>query len=259
MLRSKTDASANGVTASSSVDAVYSRGVEKSFVAGESRIKVLRGTNFTAPAGSMTFLVGPSGCGKTTLISVIGGILTCDEGEVCVLGEDLRRLSGGMLADFRLRNLGFIFQQFNLLPALNAEENASLPLVAQGKSLRAAEGAARDLLVQLGLEGHTRKMPAQMSGGQQQRVAIARALVHKPKLIICDEPTASLDAAAGHTVMELLRDVALAPDRAVIVVTHDSRIYEFADQIHYMADGVITKVENQSSTSKLTSKSESRR
>ena len=223
--------------------AVRCVGVEKSFGLGDTRVRVLRGTDFVAESGKMNFLVGPSGCGKTTLISVIGAILTCEAGDITVLGEDLRALSNARLADFRLNNLGFIFQQFNLLPALNAEENASLPVVARGASTKHAERVARDLLERLGLEGQTRKMPSQLSGGQQQRVAIARALVHEPSLLICDEPTASLDAASGHTVMELLRDVALEGDRSVIVVTHDNRIFEFADRISYMGDGVITRTE----------------
>lgn len=223
--------------------AVRCTGIEKSFRAGETRIKVLRGTDFSAEAGKMTFLVGPSGCGKTTLISVIGAILSCEAGELEVLGHDLRSMRSARLADFRLSRLGFIFQQFNLLPALNAEENAALPLVAQGESTSKAEKRARALLERLGLDGQTRKMPSQLSGGQQQRVAIARALVHEPSLLICDEPTASLDAASGHTVMELLRDVALSGDRSVIVVTHDSRIFEFADRINHMADGRITRTE----------------
>ncbi|MEM1329116.1 MAG: ABC transporter ATP-binding protein [Planctomycetota bacterium] len=233
-----TDANASGRAL-----AVRCEGIEKSFSAGESRIRVLRGTDFVAESGKMNFLVGPSGCGKTTLISVIGGILSCEEGEIDVLGHDLRTMRNGRLADFRLNNLGFIFQQFNLLPALNAEENASLPLVARGESNGRAEKTARELLQRLGLDGQTKKMPSQLSGGQQQRVAIARALVHEPKLIICDEPTASLDAASGHTVMELLRDVALEGDRSVIVVTHDNRIFEFADRISRMADGQITRTE----------------
>lgn len=230
-------------TQSGSEIAVRCEGIDKSFRAGETKIRVLRGTSFHAERGKMNFLVGPSGCGKTTLISVIGAILSCEGGELEVLGRDLRHMSNGKLADFRLNNLGFIFQQFNLLPALNAEENASLPLVARGESNAKAEKAARELLERLGLEGQTRKMPSQLSGGQQQRVAIARALVHEPKLLICDEPTASLDAASGHTVMELLRDVALEGDRSVIVVTHDNRIFEFADRISHMADGQITEVE----------------
>jgi putative ABC transport system ATP-binding protein len=226
---------------------VRCRGIEKSFGDGADRLRVLRGTDFEAIRGEMTFLVGPSGCGKTTLISIIGGILTFDDGELEVLGSDLRRIRNGRLADFRLANLGFIFQQFNLLPALTAAENASVPLVARGMAHKPAERRATELLERLGLAGHTRKFPAQLSGGQQQRVAIARALVHEPKLVICDEPTASLDAASGHAVMELLRDVALAGDRSVIVVTHDNRIFEFADRIASMSDGVIASVETPAS------------
>ena len=228
--------------------AVRCVGVQKSFAAGETTVRVLRGTDFTARAGEMTFLVGPSGCGKTTLISIIGAILSADAGSVEVLGFDVRRARGGRLADFRLANFGFIFQQFNLLPALSAAENASIPLVAAGRSTRFGERAAAALLARLGLENHLHKMPSQLSGGQQQRVAIARALVHSPRLVICDEPTASLDAEAGHTVMELLREVALAPDRSVIIVTHDTRIFEFADVIHQMSDGRIERIERNPTT-----------
>jgi putative ABC transport system ATP-binding protein len=223
--------------------AVRCRGIEKSFGEGQARVKVLRGTDFEARAGEMTFLVGPSGCGKTTLISIIGAILSCDGGSVEVLGEDLRRKRNARLAEFRLANFGFIFQQFNLLPALSAAKNASVPLVAQGMSTRKAEKAAAAMLERLGLGAHVNKSPAQLSGGQQQRVAIARALVHAPRLVICDEPTASLDAASGHTVMELLRDTAMDGGRTVIVVTHDNRIFGFADRIARMSDGVIAGVE----------------
>ena len=223
--------------------AVRCAGVEKSFGEGQARVRVLRGTDFEARAGEMTFLVGPSGCGKTTLISVIGAILSCEAGKVEVLGADLRKMGNAKLAGFRLANFGFIFQQFNLLPALSAAENASVPLVAQGMPTRKAEKAAAAMLDRLGLGAHVNKSPAQLSGGQQQRVAIARALVHKPRLVICDEPTASLDAESGHTVMELLRDTAMDGGRTVIVVTHDDRIFGFADRIARMSDGVIAGVE----------------
>ena len=222
--------------------AVRCVGVEKSFPAGETAIHVLRGTDFFARAGEMTFLVGPSGCGKTTLISIIGAILSADAGTIEVLGTDIRRVRGGRLADFRLANLGFIFQQFNLLPALSATENASLPLVAAGRSTRASERAAAELLDRLGLGAHLHKKPAQLSGGQQQRVAIARALVHGPKLVICDEPTASLDAEAGRMAMELLREVASGGDLSLVVVTHDQRIFEFADRMATMDDGHIVSI-----------------
>ncbi len=219
--------------------AVRCAGIEKGFGRGPARVQVLRGTDFSVPTGQMTFLVGPSGCGKTTLISVVGGILSPDAGAVEVFGQDLAALSRGRLADFRLQNLGFIFQQFNLLPALSAVENAAVPLIARGESAARAHAAAAEALGELGLGDHGHKMPQQLSGGQQQRVAIARALVHQPRLVICDEPTASLDAESGQNVMALLRDVALAGDtqRAVVVVTHDNRIFDFADRMVEMSDG----------------------
>ncbi|BAM05110.1 ABC transporter ATP-binding protein [Phycisphaera mikurensis] len=219
-------------------------GVEKSFGEGNAKVRVLRGASFDAHAGEMTYLVGPSGCGKTTLISVIGAILSADDGEVSVLGTDLRVLSRPKLADFRLRHFGFVFQQFNLLPALTAAENAAIPRVARGESTGDAEEHARQLLAELGLGDHADKMPAQLSGGQQQRVAIARALVHEPSVLICDEPTASLDAASGSNVMALLSDLAVEGDRSVIIVTHDDRIFDHADVIHHMADGEIEEVED---------------
>lgn len=225
-------------TLATSTLAIECQNVRKGFGRGEATVAVLRGTDFTAHYGEMTFLVGPSGCGKTTLVSILGGLLTPDSGMVQVLGTHLGRLSNGALADFRCQNLGFIFQQFNLLPSLSALQNASVPLLARGVSTRQAERAAAELLVRMGMEKQLSKYPAQLSGGQQQRVAIARALVHRPRLILCDEPTASLDAESGHRVMELLRALTLEPNRAVVVVTHDDRIYRFADRVVTMADGL---------------------
>jgi putative ABC transport system ATP-binding protein len=143
-----------------------------------------------------------------------------------------------------MRTVGFVFQQFNLLPALDAAENAAVPLIVQGVPVGKARKMASDLLDRLGLAGSIDKLPAQLSGGQQQRVAIARALIHEPRLVVCDEPTASLDAASGRAVMELLRDVAVSPERAAIVVTHDDRVYGFADRIATMADGRVIATTN---------------
>lgn len=229
--------------------AVRCQNVEKGFGSGETRVRVLRGTDFEARTGEMTFLVGPSGCGKTTLISILGGLLTAESGDVQVLGTDLRKLRGGGLVDFRLANIGFIFQQFNLLPTLTAAENAAVALLARGESRRKSVQRASELLGRLGLDEHRHKYPNQLSGGQQQRVAIARALAHEPRLVISDEPTASLDAESGQAVMTLLRELALQPDRAVIVVTHDNRIFSYADRIVHMADGTVTHVETPTNTS----------
>jgi len=222
--------------------AVRCSGVTKSFPAGEGVVEVMRGIDFDVPAGELTMLVGPSGCGKTTLISIIAGILTPTGGEVEIYGTPITQVSDAEKVAFRRRNVGFIFQQYNLLPALTAAENAAIPLVAAGMPMARAAGSASAILERIGMGAHRAKLPNQLSGGQQQRVAIARALVHAPRLIVCDEPTAALDAESGQTVLEILKDAALASDRAIIVVTHDTRIYSFADRIASMEDGRIRAV-----------------
>lgn len=225
--------------------AVVSRDLMKDFGSGENKVRVLRGVDFEANYGEITLLVGPSGCGKTTLLSVIAGLLNKSGGQIDVLGTDIDQLGGSEAVLFRRRNLGFIFQQYNLLPALTAAENASVPLLAAGMKRNAAVGKASEILDELGMGDRLKARPNQLSGGQQQRVAIARALVHEPRLLVCDEPTAALDAETGHGVMEILRKAALRPDRAVIVVTHDSRVFGFGDRIAYMNDGRIAKTEIQ--------------
>ncbi len=219
--------------------AIRARGIVKDFGEGQARVRVLQGIDVDVEFGATTFLVGPSGCGKTTLISVLAGLLKAGSGTVEVLGKELTKMPGGRLVDFRAKNLGFIFQQFNLIPALTAAENAAVSLVVGGRTLASAKRESSRLLSQLGMSQNLTKYPNQLSGGQQQRVAIARALVHNPRIVICDEPTASLDAESGHAVMELLKQVASGSQRAVIVVTHDSRIFSFADRIITMADGRI--------------------
>lgn len=224
--------------------AVVCRDVEKWFGEGESRVHALRGVNLEIRMGELGMLVGPSGCGKTTLLSVIAGLLDNSEGELEVLGETPAQMDQQERILFRRRNLGFVFQQYNLLPALNAAENVAVPLLAAGMKRKDAVDEATLLLAQLGMEDRALSLPSQLSGGQQQRVALARALVHEPRLIVCDEPTSALDAKTGHTVMELLSEVAVRPDRAVIVVTHDSRVFEFADTIAHMDDGKIQTIES---------------
>ncbi len=224
-------------------DAIVCRQVVKTFGSGQEEVKALRGVDLEIPLGEMTFLVGPSGCGKTTLLSVIAGLLNATSGELEVLGTPAKKLRGSQAVEFRRANLGFVFQQFNLLPALTAAQNAAVPLLAAGWSLKKAEARARELLEELGLGHRANATPNHLSGGQQQRVAFARALIHEPKLIVCDEPTSALDAETGHSVMELLRRTAVRPGRSVLVVTHDSRIFDFADRIAHMNDGVVTHVE----------------
>lgn len=222
--------------------AVFCQKITKEFGSGDTKVQVLRGVNAEIPFGEMSLLVGPSGCGKTTLISIICGLLDPTEGDLFVLNENIGRMSRSKKTAFRSKNVGFVFQQYNLLPALTAEENAAIPLVISGMRKRQAVARAAEVLNQVGLGDKLKSLPNQLSGGQQQRVAIARALVHNPRLLVCDEPTAALDAKSGQTVMELLTQVGRQKDRAVIVVTHDSRVYKFGDRIIEMNDGLIERV-----------------
>jgi putative ABC transport system ATP-binding protein len=223
------------------------RDVVKIYGRGNAEVHALRGVDLDVYAGELTMLVGPSGCGKTTLLSVVAGILRPTNGSVLALGTDLTQLSSWRRTAFRRDHVGFVFQQFNLLPALTAAENAAVPLVIQGQTKRRALAAAKELLAKMGMADRANSLPGQLSGGQQQRVAIARALVHHPQLLVCDEPTSALDARTGHTILELLRTIAVEGDRAVIIVTHDTRIFEFADTMARMDDGQIVSLERQSS------------
>jgi putative ABC transport system ATP-binding protein len=232
------------MNAPSSTQAVQCQGLRKHFGEGDARVEVLRGVDFQARLGEMTFLVGPSGCGKTTLISVIAGLLDPSDGDLQVLDSRHAEMKAQERILFRRRNLGFVFQQYNLLPSLTAAENAAVPLIADGMKRSLAVKKATDLLDRLGLGNKASAMPRVLSGGQQQRVALARALVHEPRLIICDEPTAALDHKTGESVMELLATAALAPQRAVIVVTHDNRVYHYAHTIAHMDDGVVVRSES---------------
>ena len=207
----------------------------------------LRGVDLEVFPGQMTLLVGESGCGKTTLISIIAGLLDPTAGEVAVLGQNLRRLRGRRAgATFAAATSASCFSSTTCCRRLTAAENAAVPLLIAGRKRAEAVAQASAILEAVGLADKVNSLPSQLSGGQQQRVAIARALVHEPRLLVCDEPTAALDAHSGQTVMELLRRVAVQPDRAVIVVTHDNRVFGFGDRIVHMKDGIVDKVEVQS-------------
>src|SRR4051812_8434364 len=214
--------------------AVHCVGVTKSYGSGRTHVRALRGIDLDVHRGELLMLVGPSGCGKTTLISVIAGILDQDEGECLVFERNLQRMGQNERTQYRGRNIGFVFQAYNLLPSLTAAENVAVPLLINGMNRRDALPKAQDILVRVGLKERVGALPAQLSGGQQQRVAIARALVHDPKLVVCDEPTSALDHETGQKVMQLLRTAAVGSERALVVVTHDSRTFDFSDRIAHM-------------------------
>jgi putative ABC transport system ATP-binding protein len=225
--------------------AVQVTGLRKTFGVGTAAVQALRGVDLEVRPGELMMLVGPSGCGKTTLISIIAGILDQTEGECVVFGHDFRRMSQSEKTRYRGDNIGFVFQAYNLIPTLTTAENVSVPLLVRGENRRQATDRAREVLQQVGFdERMMRSLPTQLSGGQQQRVAIARALVHNPKLIVCDEPTSALDHETGQSVMELLRNVALHDRRALIVVTHDARIFGFGDRIAKLDDGHVERIVN---------------
>ncbi len=222
--------------------AVRCENLTKTYDTGEQKVIALNAVNLTIELGELMMLVGPSGCGKTTLISVIAGILDQDEGLCELFGENLLTMKSKDKLRFRAQKIGFVFQAFNLLPSLNAAENVSIPLIINGVKRDVAKRKAIEVLEQVGLGDRWKSFPSQLSGGQQQRVAIARALVHSPSLIVCDEPTSALDHASGHNVMNLLKEIAVHKDRALVIVSHDSRIFSFADRIAEMDDGHILTV-----------------
>ena len=227
--------------------AVRASGVEKVYVSGDTNVVALRGADLEVRCGEILMLVGPSGCGKTSFISIIAGLLKRDAGQLEVMGQDPQALSTEARTAWRLRTVGFVFQQFNLIPTLTLAENAAIPLILQGMERRSACEKAREILNYVGLGGREQSSPVRLSGGQQQRVAIARALVNSPKILVCDEPTSALDGATGLRVMELVAQVGRMPGRAVIVVSHDDRIYHLADRIIHMDDGRIDRIETPAS------------
>jgi putative ABC transport system ATP-binding protein len=233
---------ASGARSSTPGLAVRCKGVTKQYGEGSSAVMALRGIDLEIRSGELMMLVGPSGCGKTTLISVIAGILDRSQGECEVFGVDFSTLSQRDRTKYRGKNIGFVFQAFNLLPTLTAAENVAVPLMILGEGRHSAVKKAQEMLAKVGLEARGRSLPSQLSGGQQQRVAIARALIHAPRLIVCDEPTSALDHETGHIIMRLLKEVALREDRVLVIVTHDSRIFGFADRIAKLDDGRVVSV-----------------
>lgn len=216
------------------------QGISKTFEQGGELLHVLRNVDFQATAGELVMIVGPSGSGKTTLLSALAGTLSVDSGTIRLFGFDLSLKAPHEIVSFRRQKVGFIFQQFHLIPTLTCGENVAIPLLLNGYPYPAALKEAYKSLEEVGLESKFSTSPRQLSGGQQQRVAIARSLIHKPPLIICDEPTSALDAESGSKIMNLIRSHVKISGRVVIIVTHDSRIFKYADRIETMDDGRIT-------------------
>jgi putative ABC transport system ATP-binding protein len=221
--------------------AIDVRGVSKQFCQGSNCIQVLKDVDFQAYLGELLMVVGPSGCGKTTLLSVVAGTLFFDQGEIDLLNQPLHQLKESVITNFRRQHIGFIFQQYHLIKTLNCLDNVMIPLLLNKVSLTEAKERAALMLEKVGLKGKEKQHPKQLSGGQQQRVSIARALVHQPRLVICDEPTAALDAETGAQIMDMMREIARLPNRCVIIVTHDNRIFKYADRITEMNDGRVLK------------------
>lgn len=219
---------------------VKCKGITKTYGEKEYRVEALKGIDMAIFQGELTLLVGPSGSGKTTLLSIISTILTPDEGELYLLGHEIHKMTESEKADFRRDKLGIVFQSLFLIPTLTVLENVTLPLLVGGISNQAAAEKAHALLKQLHIDHRCNVSPSNLSKGQQQRVAIARAMVNDSKLIVCDEPTSALDQTAGFEVMGLLQDLALNHNKAILVVTHDHRIFSYAERIIEINDGQIT-------------------
>jgi putative ABC transport system ATP-binding protein len=211
----------------------------KVYGSGETAVTALDGVSLEVNTGEFVAVMGPSGCGKSTLLHLMGGLDKPNSGTVTIGDVELSTLSDKHLTELRRRQIGFVFQFFNLIPVLNATENAALPLVLDGEGQGKADAQARTWLEKVGLGARLRAMPDEMSGGQQQRVAVARALAAEPKLVLADEPTGNLDTKSADEVAGLLRQVAAEWDRAVVMVTHDPRIAAFAHRIVVMKDGRI--------------------
>jgi putative ABC transport system ATP-binding protein len=219
--------------------AVSAQGLVKRFKTGRTHATVLREVDFEAEAGHVTMVMGPSGSGKSTLIAALSGLMRPDSGQVTVLGQDLWRLRAGRIDRFRLDHCGFIFQGFNLFPALTAYEQVATVLRYKGLKRKAAREKAIEALSEVGLQPRMHQRPSQLSGGEKQRVAIARALAKNPSLVFADEPTSALDGESGQMVVRLLRRAATERGAAVVCVTHDPRLEAYADRVVRIEDGQV--------------------
>jgi len=227
--------------------AIDAQALSKWFGEGPTRTYAVREVSFEARFDEILYIVGPSGSGKTTLLSMISGILRPSTGRVMVKGIDLWSLSADRLADFRLNTVGFVFQDYHLFPRLTTVENVAIPLILKKRDWNGSLAEAMRYLEIVGLKDRAQLVPVKLSIGEQQRVAIARAIVSGPDILIFDEPTASLDGDTGRRIMEFVKRDVLNEHRCIVVVTHDNRIFEYADRILRMEDGRITRVDGMKS------------
>jgi putative ABC transport system ATP-binding protein len=213
------------------------KNLRKSYVRGKQKIDVLRALDLTVEEGEFLAIMGPSGSGKTTLLNLIGGLDIADDGDIVVAGQKLRELSSGQLAKWRARNVGFVFQFYNLLAVLSAERNVEVPLLLTHLSSKERQRNVAAALELVGLADRAKHKPAELSGGQQQRVAIARALVSDAKLLVCDEPTGDLDRETSESVLALLQELNRLHGKTIVIVTHDPRAATFATRTVFVDKG----------------------
>jgi putative ABC transport system ATP-binding protein len=223
--------------------AIEARGINKWFGEGAARTHAVKDVDFRANFGEIVYIVGPSGSGKTTMLSMVSGILRPTSGRVSIEGTDIWALDADRLAEFRLHRIGFVFQDYHLFPRLTTAENVAIPLILQNQDWDAALTEAGKNLDIVGLGNRAPLPPVKLSGGEQQRVAIARAIISRPDIMIFDEPTASLDGDTGRNIVRFIREKLLSDKRCIVIVTHDSRIYEFADRVMKMEDGRVSGIE----------------
>ncbi|CAB3656387.1 ABC transporter ATP-binding protein YtrE [Paraburkholderia phenoliruptrix] len=223
--------------------AIDAQGLNKWFGEGEARTQALADVAMQARFGEMLLIVGPSGSGKTTLLSVISGILRPDSGAVSIEGVDLWQQNDDAIADFRLNRIGFVFQDYHLFPRLSTAENVAIPLILKRRDWDKAIDEALNWLDVVGLRNRAALPPMKLSGGEQQRVAIARAMVSQPDILILDEPTASLDGDTGRSIIDFVKHKILNAHRCIVIVTHDSRIFDYADRVMHMEDGKLKTID----------------
>jgi len=216
---------------------VVGRDVWKVYGSGETAVNALRGLNIEIRRGEMLAVMGPSGCGKTTFLNCFSGLDDISRGQVLIEGTDIHAMPDNRKSEYRARRTGFVFQSYNLLPILTAEENVEMPLLIAGRGAKEARASAREILTQMGLGERLRHRPSELSGGQQQRVSLARALVAHPAIVWADEPTGNLDAEGSHDVTELLRSLNKQYEQTMVVVTHDASVASGCDRTVRMRDG----------------------